>query len=122
VFEKEVRYLSRSVPIFLTLVMPIIMLVIFRLVPMNPMRHQANFLTRAPDMAFPGAAAYSLLVLTNLVYNSFGGDGGGIQFFYASPVDFRQIVLGKNLSHAGILLVNTAFAWIAVSYFYGAPH
>src|SRR5208282_3133494 len=81
VFEKEVRYLSRSGPMLLTLVMPIIMLVIFRLGPMNPMRHQANFLTRAPDMAFPGAAAYALLVLTNLVYNSFGGDGGGIQFF-----------------------------------------
>jgi ABC-2 type transport system permease protein len=121
VFEKEVRYLSRSGPMLLTLVMPIIMLVIFRLGPMNPMRHQANFLTRAPDMAFPGAAAYALLVLTNLVYNSFGGEGGGIQFFYASPVSFRQIVLGKNLTHAAILVANTAMAWLAVSYFYGTP-
>ena len=64
---------------------------------------QSHFLDRTPDMAFPGAAAYALLVLTNLVYNSFGGDGGGIQFFYASPVTFRQIVLGKNLTHAAIL-------------------
>src|SRR5208282_1190564 len=121
VFEKEVRYLSRSGPMLLTLVMPIIMLVIFRLGPMNPMRHQANFLTRAPDMAFPGAAAYALLVLTNLVYNSFGGDGGGIQFFYASPVSFRQVMLGKNLTHAAILAANTALAWLAVTYFYGPP-
>ena len=60
--------------------------------------------SRTPDMAFPGAAAYALLVLTNLVFNSFGGDGGGIQFFYASPVRFRQIMLGKNLTHAGILV------------------
>ena len=73
-------------------------------------------------MAFPGAAAYAILVLTNLVFNSFGGDGGGIQFFYASPVSFRQIVLAKNLTHAGILVANTAFAWIAVSYLYGPPH
>jgi len=93
---------------------------VFRLGPMNPMR-QTNFLRRAPDMAFPGAAAYSLLVLTNLVFNSFGGDAGGIQFFYASPAHFRQIVLGKNLSHASILLANTVLAWIAVAYFYGAP-
>ena len=49
-----------------------------------------------------------MLVLTNLVYNSFGGDGGGIQFFYACPVSFRQIVLGKNLTHASILAANTA--------------
>lgn len=73
-------------------------------------------------MAFPGAAAYSLLVLTNLVFNSFGGDGGGMQFFYASPARFRHVVLGKNLTHAGVLLCNAALAWIAVTYLYGAPH
>lgn len=121
VFEKEIRYLSRSGPMLLTLFMPLLMLVIFRLGPMNPMRHQSNFLSRAPDMAFPGAAAYALLVLTNLVYNSFGGDGGGVQFFYASPVSFRQIILGKNLTHAAILTVNTLLAWMTVAYFYGAP-
>ena len=120
VFEKEMRYLARSGPMLLTLIMPIFMLVIFRLGPMNPTR-QSNFLARAPDMAFPGAAAYALLVLTNVVYNSFGGDAGGIQFFYASPVHFRQIVLGKNLTHGAILLANTALAWIAVSYLYGTP-
>jgi ABC-2 type transport system permease protein len=121
VFEKEVRYLARSGPMLLTLVMPIFMLVVFRLGPMNPLRHQSNFFTRAPDMAFPAAAAYSLLVLMNLVFNSFGGDAGGIQFFYASPANFRQILLGKNLTHASILLANTAMAWVAVSYFYGTP-
>ncbi len=121
VFEKEVRYLARSGPMLLTLIMPIFMLLIFRLGPMNPMR-QSNYLSRTPDMAFPGAAAYALLVLTNLVFNSFGGDAAGIQFFYASPVDFRQIVLAKNLTHASILVANTAFAWIAVAYLYGTPH
>ena len=121
VFEKEVRYLARSGPMLLTLIMPIFMLVIFRLGPLSSLRH-SSALSRTPDMAFPGAAAYSLLVLTNLVYNSFGGDGGGIQFFYASPVQFRQIILGKNLTHAAILIANAACAWFAVSYLYGAPH
>lgn len=121
VFEKEVRYLARSGPMLLTLVMPIFMLLIFRLGPLNPMR-QSNYLNRTPDMAFPGAAAYAILVLTNLVFNSFGGDSSGIQFFYASPVTFRQIMLGKNLTHASILIANTAFAWIAVTYLYGSPH
>lgn len=121
VFEKEVRYLSRSGPMLLTLIMPIFMLLLFRLGPMNPMR-SSRLLSRTPDVAFPGAAAYALLVLTNLVYNSFGGDAAGIQFFYASPVSFRQIVLGKNLTHAAILVANTALALIAVMYFYGTPH
>jgi hypothetical protein len=72
-------------------------------------------------MAFPAAAAYTLLMLTNLVYNNFGADGEGIQFFFASPVNFRDIVLGKNLTHAGILIVEVFLAWIAVSILYGPP-
>src|SRR5579863_8446447 len=120
VFEKEVHYLSRSGPMLLTLVMPIVMLLVFRLGPMSAARHTGFFL-RAPYMAFPGAAAYGLLVLTNLVYNSFGGDGGGIQFFYASPARFGQILLGKNLTHAAILAINALLTWIAVSIFYGPP-
>ena len=123
VFEKEVRYLARSGPMLLTLVMPIFMLVIIRMggaTRSGP--YQPSIFNRTPDMAFPGAAAYAILVLTNLVFNSFGGDAAGIQFFYASPVTFRQIMLAKNLIHASILAFNTLFAWIAVTYLYGMPH
>jgi ABC-2 type transport system permease protein len=120
VFEKEVRYLSRSGPMLLTLIMPIFMLLVFRLGPMSSFKQQ-SFLTRGPDMAFPAAVAYALLVLTNLVYNSFGGDANGLQFFYASPVTFRHILLGKNLTHAAILAADTALAWLAVTFFYGPP-
>jgi ABC-2 type transport system permease protein len=118
VFEKEIRYLARSGPMLLTLVMPIFMLVIFRL---GPMSRQGSFFARAPNMAFPVAAGYALLILTNLVYNNFGGDAAGIQFFYASPVRFSQIILAKNLTHATILVLEMALAWMAVTYLYGRP-
>src|SRR5258708_175131 len=118
VFEKEIRYLTRSGPMLLTLIMPIFMLVIFRL---GPMSRQGSFFARAPNMAFPAAAGYALLILTNLVYNIFGGDAAGIQFFYASPVRFSQIVLAKNLPHATILVLEMALAWVAVTYLYGPP-
>ena len=121
VFEKEVRYLLRSGPMLLTLIMPIFVLLVFRLGPMNPARHSGVVFTRAPEMAFPSAVAYTLLILTNLAYNNFGGDAGGIQFFYASPVSFREIVLAKNLTHAGILAMETVLAWIAVGILYGPP-
>lgn len=121
VFEKEMRYLSRSGPMLLTLIMPIFMLLIFRFGAMRAFQRTNSF-GYTPDMAFPGAAAYALLVLTNLVFNSFGGDGGGMQFFYASPAKFSHVVLGKNLTHLGVLLFNAAFAWIAVAYLYAAPH
>jgi ABC-2 type transport system permease protein len=121
VFEKEIRYLLRSGPMLLTLIMPVFVLVIFRFGALNSVRHSGAFLARTPDLAFPAAAAYTLLVLTNLAYNNFGGDAGGIQFFYASPVDFRDIVLAKNLTHASILAVEVLAAWIAVGFLYGRP-
>jgi ABC-2 type transport system permease protein len=121
VFEKEVRYLLRSGPMLLTLIMPVFVLVVFRLGPMNSARHSGVIFARSPDMAFPSAVAYALLVLTNLAYNNFGGDAGGVQFFYASPVSFREIVLAKNLTHASILVLETVLAWIAVSFLYGPP-
>jgi ABC-2 type transport system permease protein len=121
VFEKEVRYLLRSGPMLITLVMPIFILFIFRFGPANAARHSSGFLAHTPNLAFPIAAAYTLLTLTNLVYNIFGGDANGIQFFYACPVRFRKIVLAKNLTHSLILLVETIVAWIAVTFLYGRP-
>ena len=116
VFEKEIRYLLRSGPMLLTLIMPLFVLFIFRFGAMNSVRHSGAFLARTSDMAFPAAAGYTLLMLTNLVCNSFGGDAGGIQFFFASPVSFREIVLAKNLTHAGILARRKHCGWIAVSH------
>ncbi len=121
VLEKEVRYIMRSGPMLLTLLMPIFVLVVFRLGAMNPARHHSSFLARTPDMAFPAAAGYTLLLLTNLVYNNFGGDAGGIQFLYAAPVSFRQIVLAKNLTHTAILICDILIAWLAVAFLYGLP-
>jgi ABC-2 type transport system permease protein len=121
VFEKEVRNLLRSGPMLLTLIMPLLALLVFRFGGMNAARHSGYFLARTPNLAFPLAAAYTLLMLTNLVYNTFGGDAGGIQFFYASPASFRQIILGKNLTHAGILVCEIVIAFIAVTLLYGRP-
>jgi ABC-2 type transport system permease protein len=121
VFEKEVRDLLRSGPMLITLIMPLFVLVVFRFGAMNPARHSGIFLARTPDMAFPAAVGYTLLVLTNLAYNNFGGDAGGIQFFYASPVRFRDIVLAKNLTHAAILAIEILVAWISVGFLYGTP-
>ncbi len=118
-FEKEVRYLLRSGAMLLSLIVPLFMLVIFRLGPARSM-WQTHFMSAA-DLAFPAATAYSLLALTNIVYNSFGGDGGGIQFFFASPAPFSQIVLAKNLMHAGVVLADAALAWLLITLLYGRP-
>ena len=120
IFEKEFRYLSRSGPMLFTMIMPVVVLLIFRLTPSSSGNADA-FLVRAPDLAFPAGAAYALLVLTNLVYNNFGADAAGIQFFFAAPVRFREILLAKNLAHAAVLALETILVWLAVCFVFRRP-
>lgn len=125
VFEKEFRYLSRSSPMVFTLLMPIVVLFIFRLDRSAMMArphaaahpHPASFVVA--HYAFPLGVAYALLILTNLIYNSLGADGGGVQMYYVAPVRFRDVLLGKNLIHAVILAFETALLWIAARWMFG---
>lgn len=120
VLEKEFRYLSRSGPVLLTLITPIFMLLIFGL-GQGRARADGGFLQRSPDLGFPAGAAYALLLLTNLIYNSFGADGGGIQFFLASPVPFRTVLMGKNLAHMVILALELTVVWVGASFLFRPP-
>jgi ABC-2 type transport system permease protein len=120
ILEKEFHYLSRSGPMLFTFVMPVVILLVFRLGPQASMR-QSNFLAHAPDLAFPVGSAYALLILTNLVYNCFGADAVGMQLFYVSPVSFREILLGKNLAHALVLACEVVLVWIAVGFMFHPP-
>ena len=116
VFEKELRYLSRSGPMLFTLIVPLFMLAVFRSSGKNE-----GLLARMPQLTFPLGAAYSLLLLTNLSYNNFGADGGGTQFFFASPVRFRQIVMGKNLAHAAVFALEVGLVWLGTCLLYRLP-
>jgi ABC-2 type transport system permease protein len=120
IVEKEFRYLSRSGPMLFTLMMPSVVLLIFRFTPSSSGNADA-FLVRAPDLAFPVGAAYALLVLSNLVYNNFGADGAGVQFYFAAPVRFYQVQLAKNLTHAGVLGLETALVWTSVCLIFRPP-
>ena len=116
VFEKELRYLSRSGPMLFTLVVPLFMLLVFRSSGPNQ-----GLFAHAPELTFPLGVAYSLLLLTNLSYNNFGADGRGVQFFFASPAPFRQIMAGKNLAHAAIFLLEVVLVWLGTCLLYRVP-
>ncbi|HXJ17777.1 MAG TPA: hypothetical protein VNM68_11365 [Candidatus Polarisedimenticolia bacterium] len=120
VVEKELRYLSRSGPMLFTLLMPVVVLLIFRLAPANGPRGHSGLAQHA-GFAFPAGAAYALLILSNLIYNNFGADARGIQFFFLSPVRFREIVLAKNLAHAAVLALEMVIVWIAACVMFGRP-
>jgi ABC-2 type transport system permease protein len=115
--EKELHYLSRSGPMLLTLIMPVFMLLIFRIGPAG----RGGLLSRMPQYALLAGAAYALLILTNFVYNNFGAEGSGIQFLFASPARFRQIVLGKNLAHMTVFACEMLLVSAGVAVFYGPP-
>jgi ABC-2 type transport system permease protein len=120
IVEKEFHYLSRSGPMLFTFIMPVVILGIFRFgsgragAPGGPLAH-------ASDLAFPVGAAYTLLILTNLVYNTFGGDAVGVQFFFLSPVKFREILMGKNLAQAIIMAIEIFLVWLGVCFLYQPP-
>jgi ABC-2 type transport system permease protein len=120
VLEKEIHYLSRSGPTLFTLVMPVVVLLIFRFSP-GKTDSPAGLFGHSSDLAFPVGAAYTLLILTNLVYNSLGADAAGIQFYFVSPVRFREILMGKNLTHSLVLVIEMVLVWAGASLMYRPP-
>lgn len=120
VVEKEIHYLSRSGPMLFTLVMPLVVLLIFRFTP-GKSDSSAGVLGHSADLAFPVGAAYAVLILTNLVFDSFGADAGGIQFYFVSPVRFREILLGKNLTHSLVLALEMVLVCAGASVMYRPP-
>ncbi|HEY1262717.1 MAG TPA: hypothetical protein VGF06_04285, partial [Terriglobales bacterium] len=124
IFEKDVRVIFRSGPILLMLIMPMVTLLIFRAGRVGSQAANGGWggaSSRVPDFAFPLGIAYSLLMLTNLVYNSFGPEGGGMQLFLVAPVRFKQVLLGKNLVHAAFLAAEVLLVWVGVTVMYGRP-
>jgi len=118
IFEKEMRYLSRSGPMLFTLIMPVFILFIFRLTPSTSHRGSGSFLGGSSDLAFPIGAAYALLILTNMVYNNFGSEGAGVQMYFTAPVLIRSAILAKNLAHSTILALEMVLVWIGASLIY----
>jgi len=120
IVEKEFRYLLRSGPMLFTFIMPVVILLIFRFSMANAPRG-GRMLQHNLDLAFPAGAAYAMLILSNMIFNSFGADGGGVQFFFMAPVRFRDILLAKNLGQASILALEMTAVWVGASLLYRPP-
>jgi ABC-2 type transport system permease protein len=120
IVEKEFHYLSRSGPMLFTFLMPVMILLIFRF-GAGKGGASDGILARATDLAFPVGAAYTLLILTNLVYNSLGGDAFGVQMFFLVPVRFREILVGKNLAHSLVMAIEIILVWVATCLLYHRP-
>jgi ABC-2 type transport system permease protein len=125
VFEKEVRYLLRSGPALLQLIIPLILIVFFgfsmRQSGAGSGKHGNPFAHLPTDWAFPIAVGYAFLIQTNLVYNSFSYEGNGVQFLFLAPVRFRDVMEGKNLYHLLFTFFEAALVGIGMSLFFTPP-
>jgi len=116
--RKELHYLMRSGPKLYALIMPVFMIVLISLRTAG-LRQAGMAMSDVHTFLFSSGCAYTLMILVGFVYNSFGADGPGVQFYFMAPVRFRDIVIAKNLMIAAILLVEMILMYLA-STFLGA--
>jgi ABC-2 type transport system permease protein len=106
VYGKELRTVFRSGQLILTLlVMPLFLMLVF----------SRGGRAHLGGTIFGAGAAYSILLLTQLSYNQFGVEQSAVQFYYVSPVRWRQIAVGKNLAHTTILLLQCVLLFAALA-------
>lgn len=120
VLRKEFRYLTRNGFAFLTLLLPIMLVLLF----------SAQFAGKHPtvsgravstDLFFPGMMAYLILILMAPAYNCFAYEGRGIQTYFMAPLRFREVFLGKNLMLVGVLVVEIGLSLATLAWRVGLP-
>jgi len=109
VIAKEFRYLTRNGFTFLNLVIPPIMAMFFA-VQFGPGSLLKEHSVKAP-LFFQGILAYLILILMTPAYNAFAYEGKGIQTYFMAPLGFREVLVGKNLFLAFVIVVELAVAF-----------
>jgi hypothetical protein len=102
VVKKEIHYLSRNAFLVMSLLIPPFLVFLFgsQFGGHHPWALRTGVAT---DLFFPGMLGYLLLMLMMPAYNCFAYEGKGIQTYFTAPLRFRDVFLGKNLLHVGIL-------------------
>jgi hypothetical protein len=120
VLRKEFRYLTRNGFVFLTLLLPVVLVLVF----------SSQFAGKHPtvsgrplsgDMFFPGMMAYLILILMAPAYNCFAFEGRGIQTYFMTPLRFREVFLGKNLMLVGVLVIEIGLSLAMLAWRVGLP-
>lgn len=99
IIEKELRYIRQSGRLVLQLIYPPI---IFLLVASNGPGWKLLFAGR-PQAMLAGMAVFMLMSVPNLSYNVFGMDKEGFGRWLLSPPPLRKVLMGKNVTHGGLL-------------------
>jgi ABC-2 type transport system permease protein len=120
ILTKEVKYLLRNGFVLISLLMPPLLVLLFssQFAGKRPSVTHAGI---SSDSFFPGMMGYLVLMLMTPAYNCFAYESKGIRNYYTAPVRFRDVLLGKNLMYAAILLLEIALSTILLSIRIGLP-
>jgi len=98
VMVKELRYLLRSIPGKLSLLLaPIFVVMISLAVGKLMFAKETLFGIEPGSYALYGVLLYAALLSANFFLNSFAWEGPGIATYLISPLPRRHVILGKNL-------------------------
>jgi ABC-2 type transport system permease protein len=108
---KEIRYLLRSGPKLYVLIMPVFIVFLFSM-RTSGLNYAGLGRHGLEGMLFTYGCAYTQLIFVGLIYNSMGGDGAGVQFYYIAPARMRDVMLAKNLLIFVIFAIEAVLVYI----------
>jgi ABC-2 type transport system permease protein len=121
ILGKDIRYFYRNSSMLMNLIIPLILIVFFRISAMNfagrSAPHSSIF---AGDFGYPFAMFYVFLLTSQLCQNSLAYEGRGVERLYLSPIPFRDVMLAKNIFQ-GMLIVLEALFVLGIILLMGPP-
>lgn len=123
IIEKELRYAARNAQVRMMAFMPLLLIVI-RLINRRHLDVQeiqgsglaADLFTYGQPLIITAGILYVFLILSGLFCNQFAFDGAGMRALVLSPVDRKNILIGKNIATCVVAMV-LSIALIAINHF-----
>jgi ABC-2 type transport system permease protein len=116
-FVKEIRYFYRNSMLMMNVFMPLILIVFLSVTSSMPRRQggPSLFGRFGGNIAYPVAVAYIVMLMMNFYPNNLAYEGRGVERLFLAPVQFRDVMLAKNLFHGALLVLEALIALALVT-------
>lgn len=113
IVEKELRYITRNAQVRMMAFMPLL-LIFVRLINRRTFDQPslgggsdlaADFFTYGQGLMVTSGILYVFLILSGLFCNQFAFEHAGMRTLILSPLDRKNILIGKNLATSGVALI-----------------
>jgi ABC-2 type transport system permease protein len=112
-FLKEWIYIRRNTTQFFALLVPLAMVFLFA----GRLAANQSF----SQWTFPAGVVYSTLAIAALAYNSLGMDASGVQFYFIAPIEFRSVMIAKNLFSFALVFLEALIIYCVLCYVASPP-